>query len=217
VLLYLALLLREGLATSTVKAVAAVIAKGHKLSGHASPTQDPIVRRWRQRIVRISRERRIKSLSPDQMRQIVEAVGDDLIDLRDRALLLVAYALKLRRSTLVSLNVEDVLVVPNGLELTVQGRQVLMPRDNHQQTCPVRALQTWIEVAALPPGPLFVQITRWGRPGGRLSGSAVNVILRSRAGDAGLDLKGISADSLHVTARAAPRTVVSYSSDEEKP
>jgi site-specific recombinase XerC len=199
VVLYFVSLIREGLSAGTIKTVSSVISKAHELSDHPSPTDDPIVRRWRRRLLEgMSDEQRVIPLTPDQMRQIVSLMYTGLVDLRDRALLLVAYALRLRRAALVSLNLEDVLVVPSGLELIVRGKRMLLPRGQHEQTCPVRALQTWIRVAALNPGPLFLQITRWGRPGGRLSGTSVSAILRSRAAAAGLTIKGISADSLHV-------------------
>lgn len=141
---------------------------------------------------------RVLPLTPDQMRQIVAAMNDDIDDLRDRALLLVAYALRLRRSALVALNVEDVLQVPARIDLIVGGKQRELPRGRHQETCPVRALQAWLHVAGLRSGPLFVRISRWGRPGGRLSGFAVSLIVQSRAAAAGVPVKGISADSLHV-------------------
>lgn len=143
-------------------------------------------------------EQRVIPLTPEQMRRILGVMRDDLADLRDRAILLVAYTLRLRRSAIVAFNVDDVVVVSGGVELLTRGKRLLLPRGQHQETCPVRALQAWIDVAALTSGPLFLRITRWGRPGGRLSVNGINLIVQSRAAAAGLNVRGISADSLHV-------------------
>jgi integrase len=201
VALYLAALARERLAPSTLRTACQAIAKAHELSGHPAPTGAPIVVAWRRRLAAegAHEERQAAPLTAEQIRAIVAAMDDDLIDLRDRALVLVGYASRLRRADLVRLDVADVLAVEAALELVVPARRIILRPGRDPITCPVRAVRSWIEAAALPAdGPLFVGINRWGQLGGRLSDRAVGLIVQARAREAGLTLKGISADSLHV-------------------
>ncbi|WP_437971102.1 integrase [Sorangium sp. So ce260] len=200
VVLYLVSIARERLAPSTLKAAGQAIAKAHELSGHAPPTGAPIVAGWRRRLVAggAHAQQQAAPLAAEQIRQMVASIDDDLVDLRDRALLLAGYAGRLRRAELVRLDVADVRLVAGELELLVPARRIVLPPGHHPITCPVRAVCAWIEAAALPAdGPLFVGINRWGQLGDRLSDRAVGLIVQARAREAGLPIKGISADSLH--------------------
>jgi site-specific recombinase XerD len=201
VVLYLAMLRREQLAPATLKAACHAIAKAHELSGDRAPTGDPIVVRWRRRLLGgvANEPHRVPSLTPSQIRQIVVSMNDDdLAGLRDRALLLLGYAARLRRADLVSLDVEDVTVVDGRIELLFRGQRIPIPAGRRPETCPVRAVQAWIHAADLRTGPLFLRMNRWGQPGDRLSDRAVGLIVQLRARGAGLAIEGISADSLHM-------------------
>lgn len=201
VVLYLAELARERLAPSTMRTVCTAVAKAHELSERASPTSDPILVAWRRRIIDggAYQPQRTALLTAAQIHRMVASMDDNLVDLRDRALVLVGYGAMLRRTELVGLNVADVRIVADQLELLLTARRILISPGRHPITCALRAVRSWIDAAALPiQGPLFVGITRWGRPGGRLSDRAVGLIVQSRARGAGLPLEGISADSLHL-------------------
>lgn len=197
VVLYLAELARERLSAGTLRAACHAIAKAHELTGHPSPVADPVVVRWRRRLIEqvATEPQQVMPLTAENMRQIVTSMGHGLIDLRDRALLLVGYAAMLRRADLVGLDVGD---VGPGTELLVRDRRILIPRGRHDATCPIRAVEAWIQGADLRAGPLFLGINRWGQLGGRLSERAVGLIVQARARNAGLSMKGISADSLSV-------------------
>ena len=115
---------------------------------------------------------------------------------RDRALLLVGFAGAFRRSELVSLDVADVAFDPNGLTIRLrrsktdqegEGRKVGLPYGSNLATCPVRALQEWLHVAAITNGALFVGINRHGTPQGRLSACAVALIVKKVVAAAGLN------------------------------
>ena len=82
----------------------------------------------------------------------------ELTALRDRALVLLSYAGALRRSEPAALRVGDLAWPPEGLVLTLRrsktdqegrGRQVAIPRGRHAHTCPVRAVEGWMEAAGL--------------------------------------------------------------------
>jgi integrase len=115
---------------------------------------------------------------------------------RDRALLLFGFAGALRRSELVSLNVEDVRVDADGLRLRIrrgktdpagQGAEIGLPRGRHAETCPLLAFTAWQAVAQRNAGPLFRKISTAGRIGGTaLHPDAVRRILLHRLGMAGV-------------------------------
>ncbi|WP_426954315.1 hypothetical protein [Muricoccus radiodurans] len=63
-----------------------------------------------------------------------------------------------------------------------EGVELGIPRGRKRETCPVRAVEAWIEAGDVRFGPLFTRIDRWGRLGhDRLSPDGVRQILLRRA------------------------------------
>src|SRR5580698_7663422 len=126
---------------------------------------------------------------------------------RDRALLLFGFAGALRRSELVSLRVEDVVVDANGLRLRIlrgktdqegQGAEIGLPRGRHAETCPLRAFEDWQALAQRSAGPLFRKISPNGRIGGAaLHPDSIRRILAHRLGMAGMTPDGFDRLSAH--------------------
>jgi integrase len=139
--------------------------------------------------------------------------------LRDRAILLLGFALMARRSELAGLDIADIRPGKEGLDVLIKrsktdqdgrGREVPVLTGQHPETCPVRATQAWIDLLAgrgITSGPLFRPIDRHGRigdehqaagkPRQRLTGRAVAEIVRRRALAAGLaDASGYRGHSL---------------------
>ncbi|MBM7321916.1 site-specific integrase [Agrobacterium sp. S2] len=96
--------------------------------------------------------------------------------LRDRAMLLIGFAGGLRRSEIVGLDVgrdqtKDsrgwVEILDKGMVVTVRGkrgwREVEIGRGSSDATCPVVALQTWLNLARIARGPLFRRVTGQGK------------------------------------------------------
>ncbi|WP_437298344.1 integrase [Sorangium sp. So ce426] len=208
VVAYLAALAEGGRSASTLRGACTAIGKAHELRGFAPPTSHPIVVAWRRRLIEAGDQEPQKAaeLTAAQVAQMTAAMGAHRVDLRDRALVLVGYAARLRRSELVGLDVTDVVFRDEGIELLVPARRIVIPPGRHQHTCTPGAVRSWIDAAALAPsGPLFVGINRWGQLGGRLSDRAVGLIVQTRASKAGLSIEGISADSLRVGSRGERR------------
>lgn len=149
------------------------------------------------------------------IRAMVEPLGDDLRGRRDRALLLLGFAAALRRSELVALEVADAQITREGVVLTIrrsktdqEGRGVTkgVAYGSNPLTCPVRALQAWLEVAAIGDGRLFRSL-RHGRVQPRgLDGRDVARIVKRAAALAGLEPAHFSGHSLRAglaTAAAA--------------
>jgi integrase len=122
------------------------------------------------------------ALSLAMLRQLLTTCDRTARGRRDRALLLFGFAGALRRSELVSLRVEDVVVDANGLRLRIlrgktdqeeQGAEIGLPRGRHAETCPLRAFEDWQAVAQRKAGPLFRKVTASGRvEPQRLTGTA---------------------------------------------
>jgi integrase len=129
-----------------------------------------------------------------------------LLELRDRALLLLGFAGAFRRSELVSFDVEDLELSRAGLAVRLrrsktdqegQGRRVGIPRGQRAETCPVRALQAWLERARIEAGPIFRGVNRHGQlQSGQLSDRAVALVVKRRAAAAGLDPERLAGHSL---------------------
>jgi len=103
--------------------------------------------------------------------------------LRDRAVILLGFALLARRSELAALNLSDLEQVPGeGLAVTIrasktdQAARGVIRRIHYaanEALCPVRAVAGWTEYLAqrgITAGPLFVRVDRWGNVGAAAGG-----------------------------------------------
>lgn len=141
--------------------------------------------------------RRKAAIVTAELRAIVEQLGEDPASLRDRAVLLIGFVAALRRSEISALNVEDVTIVRAGLEVSIRrsktdqlgaGCMLPVPYGSSIATCPVRALQAWLELAGSSSGPLFVAINRGRRiTPHRLSGESIATIVQRRSRAAGIE------------------------------
>lgn len=120
-----------------------------------------------------------------------------LLDLRDRALLLVGFATALRREELAGIGLEHTVRDDNGIIITPPHTKTdqtgsrrtprPVPRGTHISTCPVTALDRWLAAAEITTGPIFRPVSRWGTIGAKaFTGQVVRTIVRDRAAAAGL-------------------------------
>jgi integrase len=130
-----------------------------------------------------------EALTLADLRKISAACPDTLAGIRDRALVLVAFAVAARRSEAAGLLVLDVADDPHGLVVDVRvtktrPRQVAVPYGSDPLTCPVRAWQAWKTAAGLaaePESAAFRRVDRHDRMLGELSGEGAGQIV-TRAG-----------------------------------
>jgi integrase len=204
------------MAPASIDLVLAAISAAHDLAGLPSPRSAPEVRLVRKglRRDRGTAQRQAAPVTPAELRALVAELPDDLHGLRDRALILLGFAMAARRSEIVALDVADVRFVEEGLEVTVRrsktdqegrGRVVAVHRGARTATCPVRALRAWLDAAGHTEGPLFRGFAGKGGAGltGRLSDRDVARILKRAAEAAGLDSARISGHSLRAGAATA--------------
>lgn len=194
------------LAPATLSRRLVAIARAHATQGVASPSNTALVRATLQG-VRRSRGSAIRQVAPLQKSQLLQMVRglQGLRGLRDIALLLIGFASALRRSELVSLNVEDIRFTGEGILIRLrrsktdqegQGRDIAIPlvRGRH---CPSRTLLTWLRTAEITTGAVFRRINRYDRllPQ-RLTAQSVALIIKQRASSAGFDPSIYSGHSL---------------------
>jgi site-specific recombinase XerD len=184
----------RGLKATTVDAHLSAIRTVHRASGQAPP--DGLAAR---KIVVAAQKREARRDGRYGPRKAIPVMAADLpaiaaacdpktaAGLRDRAVILLGFALLARRSELAALNVSDVVPVPGeGLEMMIRSSKTdqtargVVRRVHYaanRQVCPVRATLGWLEYLAgrgVTTGPLFTRVDRWGnvdaRAGGRYRG-----------------------------------------------
>ena len=182
-------------AVSTIERRRASISEAHKLAGAANPALDPLVKQVMKGIRRqlgVAPRNRKAGLSTADIKAMVSGLDETkLIDVRDKALLLLAFATALRRGSLAALTVTDIEDHPQGLLVHLRksktdqegkGRRIEVAYGDHSQTCPVRAYRTWTDTAALTDGPVFRNIDRHNNTGTTpLAGNSIARIIKKHA------------------------------------
>ncbi|MFI2664861.1 tyrosine-type recombinase/integrase [Micromonospora carbonacea] len=202
------------LAPSSIGKALAAITKAHVTAGHGEPDRRgarEVLRGYRKRHVQTGgKTKRAPALTLTALRAMVATLDPDtLTGVRDRAVIVLGFAMGARRSELAALDLADLEPHAEGLQVTVRisktdkegrGRFVAVPYGSNLATCPVRAVEQWRTALAhhgRAEGPLFLRIDRHGRLGhvatgrgdatGRITGETVAAIIRRAAVAAGLD------------------------------
>ena len=148
-------------------------------------------------------------------RQVAPVLREDLFlmleqmrglkGIRDRALLLVGFAAALRRSELVSLDVEDLQFVKEGLLISLprsktdqdgNGRKIAIPF-GRTSACPVKAVQHWMDVSTISTGAIFRSVNKAEKVSAtRLTDQSVALIVKQHAQALGLPAEAYSGHSL---------------------
>ena len=182
----------EGRAPATVRRHVSSIAAAHKAAGERSPLEDAEVRRALRRMRRRkgSRQAQVEGLTWQLRQRLIEAAGGRMIDMRNRAMLAVAYDAMLRRSELVSLQVADVTMDRAGSASLLVRRAKTDPEGGgavlylHDDS--VRLLGDWLGASGIREGPLFRAVRKDGTVGGALHPGQVPRIYKAMARSAGL-------------------------------
>jgi integrase len=210
--------LAESHKVSTLTRRISAISQAHQAAGFDSPTQAPVVRQLMKGIRRtLGTAQTGKSpVKVEHLRTITADLDPGrALDVRDRALMLVGFAGAFRRSELVGLNIEDSEFNEDGLVVHLrrsktdpegQGRKVGIPYGLAPATCPVRAVEAWIQLLQSAEGPLFRAVDRHGcvHPT-RLTPQSVALVVKKLIAKAGIpgDYAGHSLRAGLATAAAA--------------
>jgi site-specific recombinase XerD len=203
---FLAAEAEAGLKPATIGRRCAAIRYAHKLAGYEPPTNAECVRATLRGI------RRTKGVTPARKapataeiaRDMARAAPDRLKGLRDRALLLLGFGGAFRRSELVALDVADLEETEDGLRVTIrrsktdqeaQGVTIAIIRGG--ACCPIKALRAWLDAAGISEGPVFRPVRKGGKVRDqRLSAKSVCDLVKTYAGQVGLDVAAFGAHSL---------------------
>jgi len=178
---------------STIRRRVAALVHYHRAEGHELDVHDRVLRdTWAGIRRTYGRAPSAKRAAVTEFLRLLVAScpTDTLLGLRDRALLLVGFAGCFRRAELVALDVADCAFNQEGVFLMLNrsktdqegsGSEKAVPFGAHQETCPVRALTTWLEAAGITSGPVFRRVTRHGTvlPKRLLSESVALVVKRA--------------------------------------
>jgi site-specific recombinase XerD len=218
---YLTELADNGAAPSTISRRLSGIGYWHRQAGHPSPARNPGVSEVMQGIRRTLSEyqpKKAAALDTNTVRALTEDLPDGLAGVRDRAMILTGFALGLRASDVVGLNVRGIVRTGHGLDVQIvrsktdqegAGTTLALSPGTRPGTCPVTALLAWVDAAGLVDGPVFRSLTKGPRPrmgGTRMATSSVTRILRracTRAGIPARDFSSHSARSGFVTTAIA--------------
>lgn len=180
--------------TTTIARRLVTISEVHRSRGLETPVRHSAVRAvWDgvKRTFGFTPRGKLPTLLID-IQEMLAALPDTLLGVRDRALLLIGFAGAMRRSELVRLDSTDVVRSAQGLAITIRfsktdqegrGRTVGIPFGECEDTCPVRAYDAWVQHAGISHGPLFRSVNRHGKVSPRrLSDKTVaRVVKRSLA------------------------------------
>ena len=178
----------------------------------ASPALKSAIRLAVRAVPQTRRRKSAKAVTGDVLAKLLATCcSDSLRDLRDRAILMVAFASGgRRRSEVVGLRTEQFTVEPPVItedDTPLPSLSIHLGRTKNSgggedevvylTGRPIEALNAWLQAAKIDSGSVFRAIDRWGKVSGRaLDPQAVNAILKQRVAMAGLEVGEFSAHGL---------------------
>lgn len=188
------------LALSTVQHRLAVLSEAHRARDLPNPCRSRAVQTllartraaYARRGVRTAKQ---PALTREPLERLLATCDDTLIGLRDRALLLFAWASGgRRRSEVTAARVEDLQRTPEGYVYVLRRSKTRQDGADHADMYKplvgraAQALDAWLRAAGIDGGPLFRRVRRGGVVGREgLSGETVRRIVKQRCALAGLD------------------------------
>lgn len=196
----------ERLSFATLSRRAVAIGQAHEARNIPSPTHSVVVKATLHGIRRLngSVQRRVAPVMLSDIQMMVKGLKG-MKGIRDKAMLLIGFTGALRRSELVSIKVEDVSFVDEGMiihlkrgktDQTGKGRDVAIPY-KRGRNCPVRAFVEWLEQSGITAGTVFRRIGRYGHLKEQgLSAQSVALLVKQRVMAIGRNAQLYSGHSL---------------------
>lgn len=195
-----------GARPASVRRAVATIARAHLAAGIENPCIHEAVRLALKEMGRTTeaRQRQARALTWTDIARYLETAPSGLRDLRNRALVAVAYDAMLRRSELVAVNVEDIERQPDGSGSILVRRSKTDPTGEgalaYLAPLTMRLLDAWTDAARIASGALFPQVSGAETVEDRLDAGAVPRIFKSIAATSGVDTTQVSGHSVRVGA-----------------
>jgi integrase len=194
---------------ATIRRYVATIGRAHRAAGVVDPTATEPVKLALKAMARLSpaRQRQARGLVWADIEHFLKFEPRNLRDIRDRALVVVAYDTMCRREELVSLLIEDVAQCADG------SGTVLVRRSKTDTTAEgaiaylspltMRLLASWLQASMLKAGPLFARVVGRNGVGDALTAQILTAVFRKAGTWIGLpaeELRRISGHSARVGA-----------------
>lgn len=187
----------------TIRRYLSSLSVAHTERGVPSPTNDGQIKLLLRRLQRArasEKPNKKAAVTADILKAMTATCGNDLIGVRDKALLLVGFGSGgRRRSELATLLIEDLRKVHGGYILRLRTSKT--DQNGHGKEVPIlgeaaKSLSSWLVKSGLRSGKLFRGIHANGTLNNGLCGRTVNRIVKKRAEMAGLDPTEFGAHSL---------------------
>ena len=174
-------------APATVRRYVSSISTVHKALGFVNPLDHKDVKLALKRMHRRNgrRQKQALGLTWSLCEQLLSVEGDRLIDLRNKALLAVAYDILARRSELVELEVNDLVINADGSGTLLVRRGKTDPEGvgalQYMHADTVRTVRAWVQESQIVSGPLFRAVRKDGVVGGQLDATQIPRIYKHMA------------------------------------
>jgi site-specific recombinase XerD len=228
VALYLTYLSSKGAKISTLRRRLVSIGVIHKLKGHYLDTKHPIIIENLMGIKRKigSFQQGKKPILINQLKSIINVIDNEntkeIKKIRDKTLILIGFGGGFRRTELVSIDYNDIELVPEGVKIVIrrsktdqfgEGMVKGLPYFSNQNYCPVLHLKKWLELSNIKSGPIFRRFSKsFKLSEKRLTDQSVALLLKNYLGVAGIENKNYSGHSL----RSGFATVSAESGADER-
>ena len=210
--LYLTFLSSKNVKVSTIKRRLVSIGVIHKMKGYYLDTKHPVII---ENLMGIKRRKGVKQkakkpLLINDLKQIINVINKqkdpDIKKLRNKALLLIGFSGGFRRNELVSIDLEDVEFVFEGLKITLkksktdqfgEGFTKGIPHFENSLYCPVNNLKKWLNISKIKKGPIFTKFSKGSKITNiRLSDQSVALIIKEYLIKSGINSENYSGHSL---------------------
>jgi site-specific recombinase XerD len=210
--LYLTQLSTKNIKISTIKRRLVSIGVIHKLKGHYLDTKHPLIL---ENLMGIKRRKGSiqngkKPLLINNLKELINVIDEQKKEkikiYRDRTIILIGFSGGFRRNEIVSLDVDDLDFVEEGLKINIKrsktdqfgvGSTKGLPYFENSQYCPVVSIKKWIEISKINSGALFRRFTKGSNLSEkRLTDQTVALLIKQYLGLAGIDSTNYSGHSL---------------------
>jgi integrase len=191
-----------------IETAAAAIACAMVLAGHRYDRRHEVVVKTITALrhkIGVAPQHQKTPLVAELVERVCEPLGESLIDVRDRAILVVGFLMGSRGSNLAALNVADFAFVAQGLDITLRrsktdqegkGRLLSIPLQSDADLCASRVARRWLDAAGIQEGAVFRAVDRWGHVGDKLTRQEVSRIVKRRCEAVGLNPDAFGSHSL---------------------
>jgi len=210
--IYLTHLSTKDIKLSTIKRRLVAIGVLHKMKGHYLDTKHPIII---ENLMGIKRRKGTiqkgkKPILINHLKALIDVINQEKIEdikkLRDKSIILIGFSGGFRRNEIVSLDIEDLEFVYEGLKINIRrsktdqfGEGLIkgLPYFDNKIYCPVTTVKKWLNVSKIKTGPLFRRFIKGSKlSANRLTDQTVALIIKKYMNLTGTNSSNYSGHSL---------------------